>query len=231
VSRKGQFGRRIEFHSHPKYGGNVPIYLDHVGTFRAVIGDVVLTANTKVELIRLTDESLKSQTDLKWLPIIEINFGSHFSYREDPDRNSSSVEADLEYNRYWIAQKIDKHWIKASWDVEHWPDYNKPKKIEVGDRLERSKSFDLTKYDRTTHEHQQITDLKLPYIVKAEDRDETPTYYVEYSEELWTALGAITKRMRELQARIIEVLKTPESRALLVADVSHLLPAPKKRGD
>jgi hypothetical protein len=35
--------------------------------------------------------------------------------------------------------------------------------------------------------------------------------------------------MEELQRRIVEVLKTDESRARLIADVSKLLPAPEQR--
>jgi hypothetical protein len=224
--RRHHLGRRIEFYSHTKYGGHIPIYLDQAGTFTAVIGDVELQANTKAQVIKLTVDSLKAQSDLKWIGLIEISFGSRYRWQDDDEEghNKSNFDIELQYERYWIAQKIDKHWVKASWDVTHYPAYGK-KVTEVGDRLERSNRFqEITRYNRITHETEDITDFTLPYIKKPEERDETPIYYIEYNEDLWLALKSITTRMKDLQIKIIEVLKTPESRAMLIADVSRLLP-------
>lgn len=41
--KRGQYGRRIQFYTHPKYGGKVPIFLNSGnGQFTALIGDLVL---------------------------------------------------------------------------------------------------------------------------------------------------------------------------------------------
>lgn len=227
--RKGELGRRLEFYTHRKYGGEIPIYLNGHGTFSGVISDVVLSADTKQALIKLLEETLKNQTNLEWIPVIEIEFGYSWntSRNRDEERNTVKEEVQIEFCRFWIAQKIDKHWIEASWDVEHWDD--REKVIETGDRLSRSKQFHRIsgRYNPTTSKHEDLTDLKLPHTVKAEDRDEEPKYYIPYTEELWTALNSISTRMEELQNRIIQVLKTPESRAGLIANISKLLPAPQ----
>lgn len=237
--RRGYLGRRIEFYTHRKYGGNVPIYLSSTGEFSAVIGDVILKGNQKNELIKLVDETLKNQTNLEWIPIIEIEFGYRWGNsrkNQDERRNSVDSEVKLQFVRFWIAQKIDSRWIEAHWDIEHF-EYGKDKKVEIGDRLERSRQFRISgPYDKNTGRQTDLTEFKLPYTEK-EDRseDEMPKYYVGYTDELWRALNQIADRMQELQVKIVDVLRTPESRARLVADVSKLLPAPapepkKKRG-
>lgn len=230
--RRGQYGRRIEYHTHPKYGGNVPIYLDTIGVFRAVFenGDVILQANTKNELIKLVDETLKTHTNLEWIPVIEIEFGTRWSNVRDHDeaRNSFSSEVRIEVTRFWIAQKIDKHWIEAHWDIEHYPKFGE-KKVETGDRLSRSNRFRLSHagYDKASGKEIKRTEFTLPHTVKAKGRDEMPKYYVAYTEDLWITLKMIVDRMDDLQKKIIEILKTPESRAHLTANIQKLLPAPK----
>lgn len=224
--RRGQLGRRIEYYTHPKYGGHVPIYLD-AGKylFSAVIGDITLQDENLNKLRKMIDESLKNQTDLKWLPIIQISFGYTYRRSNDDLRNGGEKETCFRFTRYWIAQKIDRKWIEAEWDVEHWPMESRKKIIETGDRLERSKSFDLTSYNKETHVYDDVTDLKLPYIKKREDRDETPVYYIPYTEPLWQALQELAKRMDDLQHRLIKLLGSAEKREQLVAQISNLFPA------
>jgi len=230
--RKGMYGRKIEVYTHPKYGGSVPIYLNNIGTFHATFGedDVTLSAETKSELMKLVDETLKNRTNLEWFPVIEIEFGTNFSFshrRDEDEKNSKSSEVQLLFERFWIAKKIDKKWIEASWSVTSYHEIHRPK-TETGDRLSRSLQFRVSgKYDRNTGREIDLTEFSLPHTIKATDRDEMPKYYVPYTEELWLALNNITNRMEELQKKIIDVLKTPESRANLIANVSKLLPAPK----
>lgn len=228
---KGQYGRRIEFYTHRKYGGKIPIYLNQAGTFHAVIGDLVLSANTKTELIKMTDEALKNQTDLKWIPIIEISFGSrwHVSRDRDEQRNSHETTVQLEFKRFWIAQKIDKHWIEAHWDTERY-EYGKTVKIETGDRLERSRGFIIdSNRNKATGQYDDITDFKLPYT-KHDDSSETsvPVHYVSYTEDLWKALIEVDARLEALQGKIIELLGSEKNRNMLTQNVAGLLPAPKK---
>jgi hypothetical protein len=228
--RRGRLGRRLEFYTHPKYGGSVPIYLDAQGTFSAVIGDVVLKADTKPEILKLASETLKNRTNLEWIPVIQIEFGYRWgNSRNDRDerRNSTNEEVRLDFERFWIAQKIDKHWIESPWDKERYK-FGEDPKIEIGDRLERAKQFRISgPYDRNSSRILPLVDFKLPHIEKEDDEDHMPKYIVAYTEELWATLQELSRRMQELQVKIVEVLKTPESRAQLAASLGKLLPAPR----
>lgn len=216
-----RLGRRLEIYTHPKYGGEVPIYLDKSGDFSAVIGDIVLTHRDLEKLRKLVDEALKGSHDLKWIPIIEISFGYRHHFHDD-DRNEIHKENELKFTRYWIAKKIDKKWIKASWEETHYPEFRK-KKVETGDLIARSQSFSISIYDRNLHQHIDV-DFQLPYTEKDEDEDRPPTYYVNYEEGFWGALNELAKRFDILQENIVRILGSVDGRKAIAAQVQKLLP-------
>jgi hypothetical protein len=227
--KRGALGRRIEYHTHPKYGGKVPIYLDTTRScFHALIGDVQLTDENLHKLRIMVDESLKNQHSLEWVPIIDIGFGGWFREQGENHRNARHNEVELSFERYWIAQKIDKQWIKATWDDKIFPNVNAKPRYITGDRLERSSSLRIFVRDKERHESVPITDLKLPYTQKREGVDELPRYLVAYTEELWLALLTLSKRLEDLQFKIVEILGSAEKRKQLTDSVQKLLPLATK---
>jgi len=161
--------------------------------------------------------------------VIEIGFGYRFHASRDDDKNSISREVNFQCKRYWLAQKIDGHWISADWDVTTWPDARKKPVTEIGDRLARSQKFtELDSYDRHTSQTVVLKNLKLPHTKKREDRDETPTYYIPHDESLWAALRELAGRIDTLQDKIIELLGSTEHRNRLAASMQNLLPESTK---
>jgi len=227
--RRGTLGRRLEYYSHPKYGGEVPIYFSvEKALFSGVIGDTVLQDENLTKLKKLVDEALKNQSNLDWIPVIEVGFGYRSARdREDEDK-SLDREIQVHAKRYWIAQKIGGHWIEASWNVTHWPGVGKKAITEIGDRLARSGKFtDLDTYDRNGT-NIPLKTLKLPHTKEREDRVDNPTYYVAHDEALWAGLYELASRLDFLQDKIIELLGSAEHRNRLAASMQNLLPESTK---
>jgi hypothetical protein len=219
--RRGKFGRRIEFYTHALYGGNIPIYLD-VGRalFSAVVGDVTLQDENLSALKKVVVEALKNQHSIEWIPVLEIGFGGD-GWLSGSDRNEIRKNVNLNFERYWIAKKIDGNWIASRWDESYYPSGSRKPIVRTGDRVICSKPFrDAGERDPLTGDYKIPKNFSLPWTKKREDRDETPTYYLPYSKELWKSLVALSKKVDELQQHFVDILGTDEGRAKLIGSAS-----------
>jgi hypothetical protein len=216
-----QEGQVVEKYTHPRFGGEYPIrFRKGDGDFVSNYGDQRFECDSIHEVRKLLKKAIESSSELIWVPVINIYFGRRWSGN---DENRVSFG----YNRNWMAQKVDGKWLKAEWETEVYKDDEKRKFGEKLDRLSEMREFSVSRYI-----HGNKTDLpfKIPFTDTFDSgSSETPHYYLEYTEELWTMLEKLEEALGKLQNRIIEYLGNDKLRAMLVANVSKLLPAPEEK--
>lgn len=228
--KRGSYGRRIEYYTHEKTGDKIPIFFDaSKSLFTALVADVALHHESHAKLKVLIDQTVQKQSaELEWFGVIEISFGYRHSGRFSADRDSCGKDVHFQFERYWIAKKIDGKWLKSDWTTERYSAGSGRPRIEIGDRLERAKEFSMEIYNRQTGQHEHDQKFKLPYTKHREDQDDNPEYYLPYDVHLWDRLKELAKSLDKLQFKLIEILGSPDKRAALVSTGSQkLLPAAK----
>lgn len=218
--KRGALGKKVTLYKHPKFGGHIPLYLDtSTGRFSAEVVGNILSAGTLDELRSLLKTKLENSCELTWIPVIEITF---YGRRWSDDRNTNgAIKAgvDVTCERSRIAKQLDGSWIECPWSDQH------DDVIEEKDFLSKSREFGAS-FD-WVGQRKVLHDVKLPFTVEG-DHNESPTYYVGYTDELWAMLVQFTKRIDKFQETIIALLGSPASRNSLAEKMQKLLPGGKK---
>lgn len=207
-------GAKVDIYNHERLGGAVAIRFDKAsGIFRAKFGDVNFQAETIGDLRLKLRTAIEAGQDVTWQPVIKITFGRRWN-----DDEKGKVEFD--YDRQWFARMCDGHWIHSAWDTKVYKAGDKKPEYNAHDRLAESNRFAIERYERG--QHIELT-FKIPFT-DHEDSD-TPTYYVAYTEPLWTALKDLTKTLDRIQKKLVEVLGSEKKRAQFIAGIGlRLLP-------
>jgi hypothetical protein len=206
--------------SHPKFGIDVPIFLDtQKALFTAVIGDNhKLQDENLAALEKLLVADIEKTAKMEWIGIIQINFGG---WRDRSTADDKKFSVTMNFERYWIAQKSDRRWLKSDWE-------NKADK-----RLADCESFSISRKTPGDYRRTDILDLSFPFIEKADEDDdeEFGVAYVPYREDLWFSLVDVGTRIEALENKLNDLIMSDKGRAALVENASKfLLPAPKKKG-
>jgi hypothetical protein len=191
-------GRRIEFYSHRQFGGKIPIYLSVKDSrFKAIFNGLELEAASLQGMRDMLCESIEKVSALEWIPIIELEVdGKNGEWYSE----GIKAEVELQYNRYYIAKKIDAGWIAAKWE------------IPAKDRLDRNRSWGPDNvFDGVPYTKERYGSAKV--------------HFLPYDEKLWNVLLDISRRIEALWKALDESVSSEVGRrGLMAGDSKKLLP-------
>lgn len=221
-SRRGAI---IERYTHPKFGGNVEIRLDRAdGTFSAEYGDQSFSSPEIVKVRQWLEKAVTKGTDLVWIGVIRITFPRRWN-RDDEHT------VGINFDRFWIAKKLDGGWVKADWDTEVYSDEKSRNFGEKADRLAGMTRFAIERSFRDGREKREV-EFSLPFTDTFDEGEpKNPQYYLAYDEPTWAMLEKLNVTLDELQDRIKKFLGDAETRKLLISNATGFLlpPAPKEK--
>lgn len=195
--------------------GEVELRMDKkTGTWEAEVAGKLLTDPTKSGLEEKVKASVKIVLVLDWIPVIEIgNLGQR--NQEDDDRDETDAEVRLKLKRFWAAKKPTGGWVTASWEAAAYKDTlrsDQPAK-DMRASWSRETNLDFAKLD-----HPIVRRSERSYY-----RDYAPDIHLPYTDERWSALREIQKRIIELDRALAKLAGSRAGMELLSGGSAPLM--------
>jgi hypothetical protein len=199
---------KVDTVSDRRVGIDVPVYLDKkTMRFSAEFGDFKICDADGDKVRRAVMAAIRERAELPWTPVIEAyqsqNTISTVRYgREVPLHLRENM--GLEIERFYVAQKFDKRWIRVDWDVES------DQRIMRARGWDNAPKGDEIKYS-THNEYEAFTTRH-------------STKVLPYSDDLWTGLTGVIDGMKHIREIVKGLLGSEEGVKRLIAAGSSNVP-------
>lgn len=190
--------QKLDSFTHRSYGVTVDLMLDRNShDFFFDLGGNTFRAESMSDLTRKAREAIAESHNLTWLPMITVT-------RLEPFACRTNAFVGFEYDRSWIARKVDGKWLQCSWV-----------------NYERENPNEALRWSHDFYPGRKVTAFKLPS--HGEDRDDAKTFYLPHSDELWHALEIVCDKITELRKRLDALMMTEKGIAKLSTLATGLL--------
>lgn len=222
MARK-QTGSKVDAFEH-KAVGEIPVfYIRDTGKFRAEVYGHDYYADTKTELEAAVMLAIAEYKGLVWSQVILASMDSENSYTPE-------AAITLKYSRFYWVYRTDGALMRAKWPRDAKAD----KGMSIAAILAAAEPWSWRRPDVRTigsTKPAEIPAFKPPcsYIEHYGDME----YYMPYSESVWRGLGRLDAAIKDIRARVIDLLGTPAGHEVLQAASVFLLarPADKESTD
>lgn len=204
------------------------------GKFECEYGDDRFESHELPKVRAWAKNKLREMSSLAWKPVMKVNFDA-VDDRVNNLKNCANIRCYLE--RMWIAWN-GKRWITCRWVVMprgtvmcSGPDPSEMEQDQhpmsdqelMEQRIAYSREFYVSGVELAEH-------LTFPLV--GEESLGAQDYYVPYTKERWATMLGLLDKIRELRARIHQLLACETGWAKLAAIAgTRLLPAPQAPED
>ncbi len=200
---------KIDDYTDNTHGRSIPIYLTPDDKFFAKVGSDQIEANTRGELDQAIRQSIKDQFSVLWQAVVNVEMMEPFAH----NRKDDSIGVD--FHRFYIGRREDGHFVHVDWDIAE------------EDRYQNMKPYAYTKGRYKKFNFPLVEPFELDEAFHQE-------FLLPYSDATWQALEKLREMIQQMNARLAQLLGTPEGHKQLSTIGEYLLralPAPTEESE
>jgi hypothetical protein len=187
------------------------VYHKRDKVFRARLSDAVIEAESQKEVERKLKEHLDATMQIEWQKVLALTPDEAMTVK------SLWASIGIHFKRFEVGRHPDGRLLKREWE--------RPPTVFFTGTVSNPPRIPSNFYWDTKRDGEWA----LPTTSKRMNGGSVQTYYFPYTEEMWTGLEEVQKRIEELRDRLMEFLGEEagyEQIALMGAQILKALPAP-----